>query len=61
MIRFGKNIGSMIAVLYTFGLLYSVLEPLYVDKTLDFKLLLKAVLNVITGDTWAHMRYIYIV
>lgn len=56
---YGKYIRRMLIVLFTFGSAFSWMELFFDSRTLTFGQILQAVCNVLTGNTWAHMWYIY--
>lgn len=54
-----KYILRMISVLFTFGFVYAWLELFFKSRSLRVREIILAFGHVITGDTWAHMWYIY--
>ena len=48
-----------VAILFTVGLFYAVLEGIFTEKTWNIKILLNAVNSVIGGYTWEHMWFVY--
>lgn len=56
---YGKYILRMLLVLLTFGWFFSWLELFFDTRTLELEQILQAACNVLTGNTWAHMWYIY--
>lgn len=56
---YNKYIARMIIVLFTFGVVFSWMELLFETKTISISQIPKAVFYVFTGNTWAHMWYIY--
>ena len=53
------HILKYIAVLFTVGLFYALLEEVYSANTINVKIIIQAVINVIAGNLWAHMWFIY--
>lgn len=56
---YGKYIARMLIVLFTFGLAFSWMELFFETRTIALSQIPQAFLNVLTGNTWAHMWYIY--
>lgn len=56
---YGKYILRMVLALFTFGWLFSWMELFFDSRTLALGQILQAAYNVLTGNTWAHMWYIY--
>lgn len=57
---FKKYILRMLIVLFTFGLIFAWMELFfYSHKILDIEQICKAVVNVLKGNSWAHMWYVY--
>lgn len=56
---YGKYIRRMLIILFTFGLAFSWLEIVFDSKNISIVQLPNALLRVLTGNTWAHMWYIY--
>lgn len=56
---FCKYILRMILILLTFGILYSLLEQIFETRNINIKQIGTAILDVITGNLWDHMWYIY--
>lgn len=54
-----KYIVRMILVLCSFGYIFSLMELIFSSGTVSLKMVLHAALNVIQGDSWSHMWYIY--
>lgn len=54
-----KYILRMLLVLFTFGWAFSWMELFFDSRTLELGQILQAAYNVLTGNTWAHMWYIY--
>lgn len=54
-----KYIFRMICVLAIFGTGFSLMELLLKEHTLNISMVRVAILKVISGDTWAHMWYVY--
>lgn len=56
---YGKYICRMVTVLLTFGFAFAWLEIIFDQESFRLFQIPKALLRVLTGDTWAHMWYIY--
>lgn len=56
---YGKYVLRMLIVLFSFGLVFSWMELFFEERTISLIQITEAVLNVLTGNTWAHMWYIY--
>ncbi len=54
-----SHVLKYIGVLFTVGLFYSLLEEVFMAKTMNAAIVIKSVFNVITGDLWDHMWFIY--
>ena len=55
----GKYIWRILLVLLTFGVVYALMELVFIEKTIDARILGRALLNTAEGNTWTHMWYIY--
>lgn len=47
--------------LFIFGFVYSMLEIYFNTKTLNLEMILESIKNIITGNLWAHMWYLYLI
>lgn len=56
-----KYIFRFVLVIAIFGTLYSFMELLFSDRNITFGKVVLAIKNTITGKTWDHMWYIYMV
>ena len=56
---YGKYISRMLIVLFTFGVAFSWLEIVFDEKIVSILQIPHALLSVLSGNTWAHMWYIY--
>ncbi|MBQ9610603.1 MAG: acyltransferase [Lachnospiraceae bacterium] len=57
---YNKYIKRMFLVLLTFGLAFSWLELYFESRTvISLNQFVTAIINVLTGNTWAHMWYVY--
>lgn len=54
-----SHVLKYICVLFTVGLFYALLEEVYVSKTINYLIFVKSVLNVISGNLWDHMWFVY--
>lgn len=57
--RIGKYITRMIIVLLTFGIVYAYMELIFSEKSVTFDMIFRASLNMLEGESWSHMWYIY--
>ena len=57
--KVGSYIGRMFGVLLTFGIVYSLMELVFSQRTVSVGILLKAVLNTAEGHSWSHIWYVY--
>lgn len=48
-----------VIVLLTVGLLYSLMEEVFLAKTVNFTVIFKAIINTLAGKSWVHMWYVY--
>lgn len=48
-----------ICVLFTVGLFYALLEEVFVVRTINFSVITKSVLNVISGKSWDFLWFVY--
>jgi len=48
-----------VLVLFTVGFAYALIERFFALRTLSLELLLRSLGDVLTGDLWAHMWYLY--
>ena len=53
------HVKKYIAVLFTVGLVYALLEEVYHGRGLQRDTLLRALRRVISGDLWDHMWFVY--
>ena len=56
---YGKYVVRMVITLFTFGLAYSWMELIFNSRTVSLVQIPQVVRNVLTGNTWEHMWYIY--
>ena len=54
-----KHTGKYIAILFTVGLFYALLELVFAAKTINFTVLKTAIINVIESNLWDHMWFVY--
>lgn len=50
---------KMIGVLLTFGVLFAWLEIIYSEKTISLSQIFNVLINVLAGNTWSHLWYVY--
>ena len=58
---YSKYIKKIVIALILFGVLYSFLELYFDTRVISLDMLVKSFKNLITGDLWAHMWYIYLI
>lgn len=58
---YSKYIKKIIIALIFFGFIYSILEIYFSTKVISLDMFIKSLKNLITGDLWAHMWYIYLI
>lgn len=56
-----KKAKKFAIVLFTIGLFYALLERFFNTRVIDFNLVFASLLDVLNGDTWDHMWYVYAV
>lgn len=49
----------IVVILFTIGLLYAWLEIIFVERQINFIQLCASILNVLQGNLWDHMWYLY--
>ena len=54
-----KHIWKFILVLLTIGFSYALLEEISINKTIGLSGIMRAFKNVISGNLWDHMWYVY--
>lgn len=54
-----SHVVKYISVLFTIGLAYSLMEEVFIAKTISSSVLVHSILNVISGNLWDHMWFIY--
>ena len=54
-----KYVKRILLVILTFGTLYSFMELVFSEKQITFEIMLKAIFNTMTGHSWEHMWYMY--
>ena len=54
-----SHVLKYICVLFTVGLFYALLEEIFVSKTLNVSIFIQSLLNVIRGNLWDHMWFVY--
>lgn len=54
-----KHVGKYMGVLFTVGLFYALLELVFSEKSIDLIILKTAIFNVIQGNLWDHMWFVY--
>ena len=53
------HIGKFVGILFTVGWFYALLEYIYMEKSVSLRAVGLALVDVLNGDTWTHMWYIY--
>lgn len=54
-----SHVFKYLEVLFSVGLFYSLMEEIFTAKTINYTLVIKSVLNVISGNLWDHMWFVY--
>lgn len=54
-----KRVLKYVAVLFTIGLFYALLEQVYQNGTFSLKIIVTSFLNVVNGNSWEHMWFVY--
>ncbi len=54
-----SHVIKYICVLFTVGLFYALLEEVFNAKTFSFAIFISSVKNVISGNIWDHMWFVY--
>lgn len=54
-----KHVRKYVAVLFTVGLFFALLELFFAQRTINLQIIRTAVLNVIVGNLWDHMWFVY--
>ncbi|MGN8786164.1 acyltransferase [Blautia sp. HCP3S3_D9] len=52
-------IAKMVGILLTFGVLFAWIELIYSEKSISIYQVLHAIMNVLAGNTWSHLWYVY--
>ena len=55
-----KYVRRMLFVLLTFGSLFAFMEEYYINRVINFSLIINVFKRIINGELWAHMWYIYL-
>lgn len=58
---YGKYILRLCLILLLFGTLYSLMELVFLEKSISFSLIISALKNMYSGKSWAHMWFIYMI
>lgn len=54
-----SHVIKYLCILFTVGLFYSLLEEIFVHKTINISLFIQSIRNVIEGNLWDHMWFVY--
>ena len=54
-----SQVAKFVAVLFTVGLFYALLEEVFTARTVSIAILLRCLMKVVSGDLWDYMWYIY--
>lgn len=54
-----KYVKRIILALFIFGIPFSILEILLSTKSLNINSIMEAIINVINGNSWSHLWYLY--
>lgn len=58
---FGKYIFRFVSVILSFGTMFCLMELMFEDCVFSFSKIYQALLNSVTGNSWDHMWYVYMV
>lgn len=58
---YSKNILRIVLCLFIFGMFYSLLEIYFNTKVININMIYQSFQNIITGNLWAHMWYLYLI
>ena len=58
---YNKYIKKIVIALILFGILYSSIEIYFNTKVISYNMITESIKNIITGNLWAHMWYIYLI
>lgn len=58
---FSKYIKRLLLALLLFGMVFSAIEYYYETKTINFDCFLRSFNNVIIGNSWSHLWYLYMI
>lgn len=53
------HVVKYVCVLFTVGLFYAFLEEVFIAKTVSIPILIRSALNVVSGNLWDHMWFVY--
>ena len=56
-----SHVLKFVEVLFTVGLFFALLELVFDEKTFSGSIVVRALVNVITGQLWDHMWYVYLI
>lgn len=54
-----KHVKKYVVVLFTVGLAFALLELFFAERTINLSIIKTAFLNVIVGNLWDHMWFVY--
>ena len=54
-----SHVVKYISVLFTVGLAYALMEEVFTARTINGSVIVQSVLNVISGNLWDHMWFVY--
>ena len=54
-----KHVKKYVAVLFTVGLFFALLELFFSERTINLTIIKTALLNVLVGNLWDHMWFVY--
>ena len=54
-----KHVLKYVAVLFTVGLFYALLEQIFQSRTVSLKIIGSTIMNVVNGNLWEHMWFVY--
>ena len=56
-----RHVIKFIGILFTVGWFYALLEYVYMERTVSLRAVFLSLVDVLNGNTWTHMWYIYFI
>ena len=57
--NFKKSLIRIISVLFIFGVFYAWMELVFIEHSISFSQIGKAIINMLQGNSWVHLWYLY--